>query len=164
MEPYTFRRMTPTDLQMVNAWLMTPAVREWWVDEDGEPSDPFDEEGLARPAVAMWIVSHAGEPFAYIQDYDPHAWPGHHFSHLPLGSRGIDQFIGEPDMLGRGHGTAFIRAHVHTLMKNGVPAVGTDPHPSNARAIRVYEKAGFVRGEERTTAWGRSLLMEINAN
>lgn len=163
MPIYRFRPAEPADLALLRLWLATPAVREWWVDADGRPDDPIDADDLADPHVAQWIVSHRGTPFAFIQDYDPHAWDGHHFAHLPPGSRGIDQFIGVPDMVGQGHGAAFITAHVDALMANGAPAVGTDPHPANARAIRAYEKAGFVRGGERMTEWGYCLLMERHA-
>ena len=69
----------------------------------------------------MWIVSHGGRPFAFIQDYDPLAWDLHHFGDLPPGSRGIDQFIGEPDMLNRGHGSAFIRACSPTAAPQSAP-------------------------------------------
>lgn len=134
-------------------------MRRWWVEADGQPSDDFVADDLNDPHAALWIVSDGARPFAFIQDYDPHAWPGHHFAFLPPGSRGIDQFIGEPDMIGRGHGSAFIRAHADALMRAGAPAIGTDPDPDNARAIRAYEKAGFVAGEERDTQWGRCLLM-----
>lgn len=159
METFGFRRMTGADLPMVKRWLETPAVQEWWVATDGQPSDPIEQKDLDDPHVVMWIVSYRGKPFAFIQDYDPHAWAGHHFGHLPPGSRGIDQFIGEPDMIGRGYGSAFVRAHLARLLQGGAPAIGTDPHPSNARAIRAYEKAGFVRGETRKTDWGCCLLM-----
>jgi aminoglycoside 6'-N-acetyltransferase len=114
----------------------------------------------------MWIVElvdsagHA-RPFAYAQDYSPHDWDDHPFAHLPPGSRGIDQFIGEPDMLAQGHGTAFVREHAHRLLAAGAPALGTDPHPDNGRAIRAYEKAGFGRASEPLdTRWGRAVLME----
>ncbi|WP_425471749.1 GNAT family N-acetyltransferase [Rubellimicrobium rubrum] len=73
---------------------------EWWGVADGP-------EELAEDGVVKWIVEFDGRPFAFAQDYDPHAWDGHHFAHLPPGSRGLDQFIGEADMLGRGHGSAF---------------------------------------------------------
>jgi aminoglycoside 6'-N-acetyltransferase len=154
---YGFRPMTSEDFPMARRWLETPEVRRWWGDPDGEVS--LMEADLDDPRIRMWIVSHENRPFAYIQDYDPHGWAMHHFSDLPPGSRGIDQFIGEPDMIGRGHGSAFIRAHVDRLIARGAPAVGTDPDPDNARAIRAYDKAGFVRGGVRHTEWGVSLLM-----
>ena len=157
MADYGFRPMRADDLRMVHRWLEMPEVRRWWGDPDGEIS--LLEDDLDDTRIAMWIVSHHGRPFAYIQDYAPHDWPMHHFGFLPPGSRGIDQFIGEPDMIGRGHGSAFVRAHVDGLFGAGVPAVGVDPHPGNARAIRAYEKAGFVRGSVEETEWGPSLLM-----
>ncbi len=163
MEAYAFRPVTGADLPMLRGWIATPAVREWWIDADGQPSPAIAEADLHAQDVAMWIVAHGSRPFAFIQDYDPHATEGHHFGHLPPGSRGIDQFIGEPDMIGLGHGSAFIGAHARRLMENGAPAVGTDPHPRNARAIRAYAKAGFVARGERATDWGPCLLMTFTA-
>lgn len=157
---YGFRRAATADLTTIARWIETPAVAEWWIEADGRPAPPVDVEDLGDPAMSIWIVEHGDTPFAYLQDYDPHAWPGHHFAHLPQGSRGIDQFIGVPEMLGLGHGSAFIRAYAETLFTRGVPAIGTDPHPANARAIRAYEKAGFGRRDETDTPWGRCLLME----
>ncbi len=139
---YGFRRMTQADMPMARRWLETPEVTRWWGDADGEIS--LLQDDLDDPRMSMWIVSHLGRPFAYIQDYDPLAWAMHHFGDLPQGARGIDQFIGEPDMLNRGHGSAFIRAHVEHLFAAGAPVIGTDPDPGNARAIRAYEKAGFT--------------------
>ena len=154
---YGFRTMTRDDLPMARRWLETPEVRLWWRDPDGEVG--LSEEDLDDPAMAMWIVSVEGRPFATIQDYDPHAWAGHHFGDLPPGSRGVDQFIGEPRMIGRGHGSAFVRAHADQLFAQGAPAVGTDPDPDNARAIRAYAKAGFVAGRIQDTESGLLLLM-----
>lgn len=160
MHSYSFRRATIADLPRLHEWVQTAPVRQWWIEADGEPSARMGAEDLAAPDVAMWIVSLDGRPFAFLQDYDPHAEAGHHFAHLPPGSRGIDQFIGEPDLIGCGHGTAFIKARLAALAAQGVPAVGTDPHPDNARAIRAYEKAGFVAKRVQDTGWGRCLLME----
>ena len=72
-----------------------------------------------------------------------HGWGQHHFDYLPEGSRGIDQYIGETGMIGNGHGTGFIRQRMKELFGRGVPAVATDPHPENLRAIAVYQKVGF---------------------
>jgi aminoglycoside 6'-N-acetyltransferase len=154
---YHFRPFTEADLPLMRAWRLRPHVIEWW----GPPEVEDAAETLADPNVAMWIVELEGRPFAYAQDYDPHAWDSHPFAHLPPGSRGIDQTIGEPDMLNRGHGSAFVRQHCLSLFAAGAPAIGTDPHPDNARAIRAYQKAGFaIASGPVDTLWGRALLME----
>ncbi|HEY0437399.1 MAG TPA: GNAT family N-acetyltransferase, partial [Phenylobacterium sp.] len=95
------------------------------------------------------------------QDYEIHAWTPHPMDHLPRGSRGLDLFIGEADMLGRGHGARLLRQHVDAMFALGVPACGIDPHPDNAAARRAFLKAGFVlTGGPRDTPWGRAVVME----
>ncbi len=155
--PYHFRPVTRDDLPLLQRWRAMPHVVLWW----GAPDVEREAEKLAEGEVAMWIVEHDGRAFAYAQDYSPHGWDPHPFAHLPPGSRGIDQYIGEPDMLDRGHGSAFVALHCGRLFEAGAPAIGTDPHPDNKRAIRAYPKAGFaVASEPVETRWGRALLME----
>ena len=156
---YHFRSVIRADFPLLLRWRETPDVLRWWGAWDDAETD--FERHLADPNIAMWIVEHEKRPFAYAQDYDPHAGDPHPFSHLPPGSRGIDQYIGEPSMLDRGHGTAFLRQHCDRLFAAGAPAIGTDPHPDNLRARRAYEKAGFtaVSGPV-DTRWGRAILME----
>ncbi len=156
---YGFRPMIEADLPMARRWLETPEVQRWWGDADGQVS--LLEEDLDDPRMTMWIVSYRDRPFAYIQDYDPTAWATHHFGGLPPGSRGIDQFIGEPDMLNRGHGSAFIRAHGDRLIAEGAPVVGTDPDPDNTRAIRAYEKAGFIAARKALDWEGEPVLLML---
>ena len=154
---YVFRSVTGADLPLLRDWRSRPHVREWW----GPPQSDDPSEILSDGCVAMWIVEHGGKPLAYAQDYSPHDWDNHPFAHLPPRSRGIDQYIVDPDMLDRGHGSAFVRAHVERLFAAGARAVGTDPNPGNARAIRAYEKAGFViASDPMDTRWGRAVLME----
>ena len=62
-------------------------------------------------------------------------------------------------MVGCGHGSAFVRAFVDDLLRQGTPRVITDPSVANARAIRAYEKAGFRRDREVDTPDGPALLM-----
>ena len=155
-EPYAFRPAALDDLPLLRRWIARPHVGEWWSE-----GDPFDADDLTDPRVARWIVETDGTPFAFMQDYAVHGWEGgHHFDFLPEGARGIDQFIGEPGVIGRGHGTAFIRARMEALLGGGVPAIGTDPHPDNARAVGVYAKLGFrAAGPPRETRWGLVLPM-----
>jgi aminoglycoside 6'-N-acetyltransferase len=159
MPAYTFRPATPADLPLLREWRSRPHWVEWWGAAERDEASSKRPWPIRTPA--PWIVELDGRAFAYAQDYDPHAWAHHPFAHLPPGARGIDQSIGDPSALGRGHGSAFVRAHCDRLFAAGAPAIGTDPHPDNARAIRAYEKAGFaVTGGPLDTPWGRALLME----
>ncbi len=159
MPVYTFRPVTSADLPLLREWRGRPHWVEWWGPEQSD--EGFFEDAIADPRTSAWVVELDGCAFAYAQDYDPHGWPGHHFAHLPHGARGIDQSIGDPLFVGRGHGSAFVRAHCERLFAAGAPAIGTDPHPNNTRAIRAYEKAGFATvSGPLDTPWGRALLME----
>lgn len=157
---YAIRRMDVADLTLVSRWRGLPHVARWW----GEPSVEPETEKLSDPRIAMWIVEHEGRPFAFIQDYDVHAWTPHPFDYLPPGARGMDLYIGEADMLGQGHGSRIARQHVDDLFGRGVSAMGIDPNPDNAAARRAFEKAGFqfVSGPVKTP-WGVAVLMDRRA-
>jgi aminoglycoside 6'-N-acetyltransferase len=79
--------------------------------------------------------------------------------HLPEGSEAVDAFIGEPDMLGRGHGGAFLRAFAQMLLAEGAPVVAIDPDVENHRARRAYTRAGFVGEDVVETGEGPAILM-----
>jgi aminoglycoside 6'-N-acetyltransferase len=153
---YTFRPMISADLPLTRRWLAEPHVREWW----GDPDEQFSlvSGDLDEPAMDQFIVLAGNRPFGYLQCYKLTAW-NTGLGPQPEGTRGIDQFIGEGDMIGRGHGSAFIRAFVDEQFRNGLPRMVTDPDPLNARALRAYEKAGFVRDRAVETPDGPALLM-----
>lgn len=156
---YMFRQMTAADLPLIRRWLELPHVREWW----GDPEEQYSlvSGDLDEPAMDQFIVSVADSPFGYLQCYDLIAWNSG-FGAQPQGTRGIDQFIGEPDMIERGHGSGFIRRFVDGLLRSSAPRVVTDPDPANHRAIRAYEKAGFARDRLVDTPDGEALLMVRN--
>jgi aminoglycoside 6'-N-acetyltransferase len=139
---YSFRPAEHSDLPMLRRWLCTPEVVHWW----GDPAEQIAllEGDLNEPLMVMRIVSFNDRPFAYAQDYDVGSWPQRQFSHLPPGSRAIDAFIGEPDMIGCGHGAAFLRRLAELLLKEGAPVVAIDPDTANIRARHAYARAGFV--------------------
>jgi len=159
--PYVFRPMTTADLPLVRRWLAEPHVAQWW----GDTCEQFElvSGDLEVEAMDQFIVATDARPFGYIQCYDPDVWPDNGLGDHPRGTRGIDQFIGELAMVDRGHGSAFIRVFIDRLLASGTPRVITDPDPANARAIRAYEKAGFVRDHEVDTPDGRALLMVRDA-
>jgi aminoglycoside 6'-N-acetyltransferase len=158
---YRFRAVTPTDLPQLREWLWRGHVREWW----GDPVHGLARiaEHIVDPAINPFMVECDDVPIGYIQSWDPHAEADHPCRDQPLGTRGIDQFIGEPKLVGQGHGTAFIRLFVESLFKVGAPRVITDPNPRNSRAIRAYAKAGFKEIDRRITISGEAILMARDA-
>ncbi len=152
---YSFRKAILDDLALLTAWQSNPHVREWW-----DADVPYAEADLADPRVTRWIVSFGLRPFAFMQDYTVHGWEDHHFAHLPRGSQGVAQFIGDPGMVGIRHGSAFIEMRTRVLFDEGTPVIATDPHPDNARAIAVYKKLGFEpSGPPQENGWGLILPM-----
>ena len=156
MRTYAFRPMSARDLPAIRRWLGTPHVSQWWHD----PSEQFElvSGDLENPDMAQFIVAAEEREFAYLQCYNLSVW-NTGFGPQPQGTRGLDQFIGEADMLDRGHGSAFIRAFADALLAAGTPRLVIDPDPANARAIRAYEKAGFCRDRLVDTPDGAALLM-----
>lgn len=154
--PYRFRPMTSDDLPQIARWLALPHVREWW----GDPAEQYAlvSGDLDEPAMDQFIVAATTGDIGYIQCYDLTAWNSG-FGAQPNGTRGIDLFIGEADMIAHGHGSALIRAFVEERLAQGAPRIVTDPDPANARAVRAYEKAGFRRAGIVETPDGPALLM-----
>jgi aminoglycoside 6'-N-acetyltransferase len=156
MTAYAFRPMSAADLPTIQRWLATPHVSQWWYD----PSEQFElvSGDLGHPDMGQFIVATDSREFAYLQCYDLSAW-NTGFGPQSEGTRGLDQFIGEADMLDRGHGSGFIKVCAEQLLTSGTPRIVIDPDPTNARAIRAYEKAGFCRDRIAETPDGPALLM-----
>jgi aminoglycoside 6'-N-acetyltransferase len=156
---YAFHPMSSADLSTIRRWLGTPEVVRWW----GAPDEQYAlvSGDLDHPDMDQFIVAIGDRPFGYIQCYKLSTWNEGLGSHPP-GTRGIDQFIGVSDMIGRGHGSNFIRQFADRLLTSGIPRVVTDPDPENGRAVRAYAKAGFQSERLVDTPDGQALLMVRN--
>jgi len=157
---YTFQPVAAADLPLLRGWLATPEVTRWWGDPDEEIA--LLEGDLLEPRMVMRLVSFESTPFAYAQDYAVRDWPQPHFAALPVGSRAIDAFIGEPSMIGVGHGSAFLRLLAGRLRSEGAPVVAIDPHVENFRARAAYRKAGFRGDAIVATDTGWAVLMTFD--
>ena len=159
---YAFRPLGPADLALVAGWLEQPHVAQWWAS-DGEDRIAEIRAALADPSTEPFVVVLDGRPIGYIQVYDPHLEEAHPYADQPPGTLGIDQFIGEPDLVGHGHGPRLVAAFVERLFQAGASRVLTDPDPANRRAIHAYEKAGFVRDREQTGYGGERVLLMVRS-
>jgi aminoglycoside 6'-N-acetyltransferase len=112
----------------------------------------------------MELVLFNGKPFAYAQSYEVHSWPQPHLDHLPMGSCAIDTFIGDPTMIGRGHGSAYLRHMAMRLRSEGAPLIAIDPTEANRRAVRAYANAGFRIVSAFSNSEGPGVLMVFEEN
>jgi len=158
--PITFRPIGEKDLKALAEWRRRPHVRKWF-----GPPDSIQEmraeflEGSRQ--VRGYIGEIEGRPIGFIQSYvAKDAGDGWWPDERDPGARGIDQFLAEQSELGQGLGTRMVREFVAQLFSDpAVTKVQTDPSPTNARAIRCYEKAGFERVGVVHTPDGIALLM-----
>ena len=125
---------------MFKDWLGQPHLNGWWGDSGTEAR--LVEEDMGGDVVDMRIVELGSTPFAYIQDYNAHAFDAPQYAGQPDDARAIDTFLGDPAFLGQGHGSGYIAARLSELRRS-YPTVLADPDPKNTRAIAAYGRAGF---------------------
>jgi aminoglycoside 6'-N-acetyltransferase len=173
-EELVIRRMRDEtkDYRRMAEWQNRSHVREWW-----DPDEPdLTEEGAAAVYGPMTrddsqttpcIIELEGRPIGYVQFYP---WDddeeGSDAMGLPPseGAWGLDVFIGEPDLVNRGIGTAAVSLLCdHLFDERDASSVRLVSAIDNERALRSYEKAGFrkanrvldtdTRGGQRVESW-----------
>jgi aminoglycoside 6'-N-acetyltransferase len=158
---YAFRPVTDADFPLLGAWLAEPHVARWW----GEAEEDLAEirQHMTSATVKPFIILMDDHPIGYMQSYDIHGEDDHPYRDQPAGTIGIDLSIGEPELIGKGHGPRIIDAFVRQLFAKGAPRVVIDPDPANAAAIRAYAKAGFHGVGPRTSIYGPAVIMARDA-
>jgi RimJ/RimL family protein N-acetyltransferase len=158
---FKFKPLQETDLDLLCRWLDKPHVKEWWNDSltHEEIKDKYRER-IDSNTVAPFIAYCNDQPIGFIQYYyankiDNGWWPDQ-----IEGTVGIDQFIGEEELINRGYGTRMIRSFNKILLENpDIYKIIADVDPKNLRAIRCYEKSGLSLLGEIKTPDGLAYLM-----
>ncbi len=149
---YSFRRMQEPDLPLMRRFLLLPHVRRWWADDPKEHDYPEGTlaEWTERIRVAddteMYVIEHDGRVIGMIQSYVVQEDPDYmrEIGELRERALGVDLFIGVPELIGKGHGPALLRAFLRdAFARYGVAYCVIGPSRANVAAIRAYEKAGF---------------------
>ena len=144
--------MREADVPMLREWLLRPHVRRWFHDDPDEHDYP---EGTIRDWLQavrgedptdMFVIHVDGRPSGVIQSYRVDDYDDYVAQVGPLAEPafGLDLFIADPALIGKGHGPALIREFVRAgFDRYGLDYCVIGPSRSNAAAIRAYEKAGF---------------------
>lgn len=143
-----------TDYCLMAKWLSTKEVLEYY---EG-CSNSYDLEKVIKKfaprvkgeePVVPCIIEHNKKAIGYIQYFriEPDGYDvGDAINMNNYGyPYGMDLFIGEPDSWNKGIGTIIVKAMISYLFHNvKAEIIFIDPQIWNKRAIRCYEKSGFI--------------------
>jgi len=148
-----FRPLVRTDFALLAEWLAAPHVETWWRQEHSSAAVEAEYEPVVdgRVPTEVFIVEDDARPIGMIQRYrlrdEPeweHAIPA---GVTPEDGAGIDYFIGDESLIGRGLGGRIISAFVASTWDRypEVPAIVVAVQQENRRSWRALEKAQFRR-------------------
>lgn len=141
------RPVTRDDIPLLRHWDRQPHViaadpnDDWaWESEAGREADWREQ----------MIAELDGRPLGFMELLDPARDPTHYWGEIDPNLRALDIWIGEPDDLGHGYGTAMMHAGLRRLFADpSVHGVVLDPLIGNARVHPFYERLGFEFVEDR---------------
>ena len=142
------RDFSESDLPVMLKWLTDERVLEYYEGRDVRfTMETLSEKFLEEiPGGSRVIIEYRSRPVGYGQVYQLSGEMFDEYDYPDNGSTvfATDQFIGEPEYWNRGIGSAFLQMIASYLKEEkAADAMVLDPHQSNPRAIRAYEKAGF---------------------
>lgn len=144
-----FAPLRADDLELLRSWLVRDHVARWWpgcqtLDEVRAEFLPAIE---GRDPCEVFLIELEARPVGLIQTYLYGDYAESAHLALEAGVAGVDLFLGEEELLGRGIGPrvleAFLAAHVFACVDTIACAAEIDVR--NERSLRAFAKAGFER-------------------
>lgn len=153
-ETIRWRPVVKADFPLLSDWLSRPHVHRYWHHDftaDGVARD-FGPGTRGEEAGEDLLVSVDGVPAALVQrsrieDYAEDFSELSAIVDVPAGAVTIDYFVADSARMGRGLGTAIIRAIVADTWSKypDCPAIIVPVVAGNTASWRALEKAGFQR-------------------
>jgi aminoglycoside 6'-N-acetyltransferase len=145
-----FRALGRDDLGLMYEWLRREHVRRWW--DEHESLDDVARHYLpaieGRRPTDLYLILLDDRPVGFIQAYLVADYPDFAaLVGLGAGVAGVDLFLGEEELTGKGLGTEVLRAFVRDVVfaEPTTTACIADPDVRNTASLRAFEKAGFRR-------------------
>lgn len=151
-------------LLSLREWLQKNHIKKVW--QESEDQNELKEKYLVkhpRRGIKSFVIDLGGTVIGYIQYYNAYKIGDGWWENEKPGTYGIDIMIGEESLLGQGLGTQIIKQFIEFLRSQeaSVQSIIIDPEPENKRAIRSFEKAGFVKQSVIKTPNGLAQLMRL---
>ncbi len=143
------------DLPRLHAWLNLPHVMTGYGLGRGctleEVVEQYGPVVSGADKVRGFLLEVTGRPAGYVQTYRILDHPDYARAvGVTDEAHGVDLFLGDPDLVGRGLGPLVLRRFVEDVVfaRTDAVAVVADPPSTNRRSVRALEKAGFRRWRE----------------
>jgi RimJ/RimL family protein N-acetyltransferase/aminoglycoside phosphotransferase (APT) family kinase protein len=144
-----FRRLQRDDLPLLARWQARPHIARWW----GEPANLAAITAKYMPRIEgadpteMFIIEVEGAPAGVIQRYRMADYPDWVAAIGCGDAAGIDYYLGDQSLTGRGLGSRAIAAFARDTLARypDLPLVIAAPQQDNVASWRALEKAGFSR-------------------
>jgi RimJ/RimL family protein N-acetyltransferase len=143
-----FRRLTARDLPLLHEWLQREHVRRWWTDRETyeEVVRHYLPAIEGREPTDLYLILLEDRPAGFIQTYRVSDHPEYReLVGVEDGVAGVDLFVGEPELTGRGFGSEVLSRFVLDVVfaDPEIQACIADPDAENRASLRAFEKAGF---------------------
>lgn len=145
--------MNDNDFEVMVKWLNDQSVLEFYEEPPSNIDMVIKKYGPrveGKHYVIPCIVEYKNEPVGYIQYYELQEDELKRYGYSANKNiYGIDQFIGDTQLWGKGIGTTMILMMLNYLSKNkGASSVVLEVKKNNSRAISSYKKCGFRKIKE----------------
>jgi RimJ/RimL family protein N-acetyltransferase len=154
-------------LSLFSHWLNQEHVEPYWQEssDDEELAGKFLVEYPKR-GLSAFVIQVDGKSVGFIQSYEARKVGNGWWPDEKSGTFGIDIILGDPQSVGKGLGPKVISDFIKflALREPSLKEIIIDPHPKNRKAIRAFEKAGFVFEKNIVTPGGPAALMRLKVN
>ncbi len=144
-----FKALDFSDIPLMHYWFNMPHVqkfyslRSWTEDEVLAKLTPYIS---GDKPVSGFVILLDANPIGYLQSYEVSDYPWSN-QNLPeeivKGAIGVDLFIGDERLLGKGLGQQIIQTFIETRVCPQYQYCIVDPDMNNVPAIRCYERLKF---------------------
>jgi aminoglycoside 6'-N-acetyltransferase len=150
-----FRKLELTDIELIYNWFKKPEINKWYARGKSWDYEEIENKYLPRiigsENIPSFIIEFDDIQIGFIQYYPLTAFLPDGFSIEQAGqyqidlnkAAGMDLFIGEPLLLGKGYGPKALYKFLESIVFKKFDVVFVDPESINIRAIKAYTKCGF---------------------
>lgn len=144
------RLLSESDAPLLAKWLSDPKVLQYYEGRDR----PHDLDAVKKhfydrtQEITQCIIHYEGKDIGYIQIYPITEEERQEYDYMDFDGPiyGMDQFIGETEYWNKGIGAKLVTSMVQYIIGDlGVKKIVMNPQTWNNRALKCYEKCGFIR-------------------